>query len=173
LHRLAKIFHILLEDFNDLEERVIFLIKAAETFTKAVALHGRSIGTTSEIYMLEYLLSFCKHSKRWISNYKDRTNIRINLVNGTPDTRCIKLYANVRKAFHLSSQEDNKLNVQISNATTAIARDAQRDSSSMITIAAVTMFFLPGTFICVSNPQLFSIFYLEGITNCSISTRIS
>jgi hypothetical protein len=41
------------------------------------------------------------------------------------------------------------INLQISKSTSAIARDAQRDSSSMITIAAVTMFFLPGTFISV------------------------
>ncbi|KAL8993573.1 MAG: hypothetical protein Q9169_006241 [Polycauliona sp. 2 TL-2023] len=42
---------------------------------------------------------------------------------------------------------DSRTNLEIANLTSKIARDAQRDSSSMITIAAVTMVFLPGTFI--------------------------
>jgi hypothetical protein len=51
--------------------------------------------------------------------------------------------------FHLSSQMDNRTNVKIGKLTSKIAKETQRDSSSMITIAAVTMFFLPGTFVSV------------------------
>ncbi|KAL8848050.1 MAG: hypothetical protein Q9221_006910 [Calogaya cf. arnoldii] len=47
----------------------------------------------------------------------------------------------------MGSQLDSRTNLEIANLTSKIARDAQRDSSSMITIAAVTMVFLPGTFI--------------------------
>jgi len=50
---------------------------------------------------------------------------------------------------------DNDTNLDIAKATTAIARDAQQDSSSMITIAAVTMFFLPGTFISAIFSMVF------------------
>ena len=67
------------------------------------------------------------------------------------------------QAFHLSTQVDNDLSFQISKATTALARDAQRDSSSMITIAAVTMFFLPGTFISVSLHLAFLIHVITGL----------
>ncbi|KAL8945717.1 MAG: hypothetical protein Q9222_007782 [Ikaeria aurantiellina] len=49
--------------------------------------------------------------------------------------------------FSISSQVDSRTNLEIANLTSTIAIDAQKDSSSMITIAAVTMVFLPGTFI--------------------------
>jgi hypothetical protein len=62
---------------------------------------------------------------------------------------------------------NSELNVQISKATTAIARDAQRDSSSMITIAAVNMLFLPGTFISVSTYTLSFGYILSGLSNYS------
>ena len=43
--------------------------------------------------------------------------------------------------FHLANQ-------RTADDTAQIAVQTQRDSASMITIAAVTMLFLPGTFIC-------------------------
>ena len=58
------------------------------------------------------------------------------------------------QAFHLSTQTDNRTNVKIGKLTSRIAQETQRDSSSMITIAAVTMFFLPGTFISVTYSLL-------------------
>jgi len=135
LHQLAREGHILLGDFSDFEERMEFLLKTSNVLKNLQKEHATPTTPTSKLdietqdeMMLEFLLSKCRHSKRWIRNYRDHTNIRINL------------------AFHLSSQVDNQLNVEISKATTAIARDTQRDSSSMITIAAVTMYFLPGTF---------------------------
>lgn len=53
------------------------------------------------------------------------------------------------KLFHRANQEENRTNTRIANLTAKIAQRTQRDSASMITIAAVTMFFLPGTFISV------------------------
>lgn len=52
--------------------------------------------------------------------------------------------------FNIASQVDNRTNLEIANLTSKLAADARRDSSSMITIAAVTMVFLPGTFVSVS-----------------------
>jgi hypothetical protein len=49
--------------------------------------------------------------------------------------------------FHLANQRESKTNTQIATSTAEVARQTQRDSASMITIAAVTMLFLPGTFI--------------------------
>jgi hypothetical protein len=51
--------------------------------------------------------------------------------------------------FSIGSQVDNRTNLQIAELTSKISQEAKRDSSSMITIAAVTMVFLPGTFISV------------------------
>ncbi|PPQ90569.1 hypothetical protein CVT25_015883 [Psilocybe cyanescens] len=47
------------------------------------------------------------------------------------------------------SQANNAINLDIAKLTTSIAIAAQNDSSSMITMAAVTMFFLPSTFIAL------------------------
>ncbi|KAJ3510758.1 hypothetical protein NLJ89_g4493 [Agrocybe chaxingu] len=49
--------------------------------------------------------------------------------------------------FNLSNQLDSRTNLDIARLTSEISVSTQRDSSSMITIAIVTMFFLPGTFI--------------------------
>lgn len=51
--------------------------------------------------------------------------------------------------FSIASQADSRTNLAIADLTAKIAKDAQRDSSSMITIATMTMVFLPGTFISV------------------------
>ena len=53
------------------------------------------------------------------------------------------------------SREDNQLMVQIAKAT-------MRDSSSLKTVAVLTMIFLPATFVCVS------VFPLEVISSFSL-----
>lgn len=87
---------------------------------------------------MELLLARDHIWKRWLANYNTRTKIRIDLF------------------FNLASQKDNRINIEIANTSKQIAADTQRvaeearkDSSSMITIAAVTMLFLPGTFVSV------------------------
>ncbi|KAF3932934.1 hypothetical protein ABW20_dc0101306 [Dactylellina cionopaga] len=71
-------------------------------------------------------LSFLKYSaqthKRWLGSYKNRKDIAMNLV------------------FNLVTQQDAYTNI-------LIAREAKRDGSSMKTIAALTTFFLPATFV--------------------------
>jgi DNA-binding IclR family transcriptional regulator len=60
------------------------------------------------------------------------------------------------KLFHLANQAESRANVrlaaqnqEIAELTAELAQRTQRDSAAMITIAAVTMFFLPGTFVAV------------------------
>jgi hypothetical protein len=62
----------------------------------------------------------------------------------------------VPQLYTLTGQRDNRLNLQIAQASRAandlsiqIARAAKRDSTAMRIIAAVTLLFLPGTFIAV------------------------
>lgn len=76
--------------------------------------------------------------KRWVENYNERTRLMMNLF------------------FNIASQVDNRTNLQIADLTSKISMEAKRDSSSMITIAAVTMVFLPGTFISVRHQLLLS-----------------
>ncbi|KAK2766863.1 hypothetical protein FQN54_006177 [Arachnomyces sp. PD_36] len=58
--------------------------------------------------------------------------------------------------FHLANQAESRANIQIATQnnevaelTAELAKRTQRDGAAMITIAAVTMFFLPGTFVAV------------------------
>ena len=81
---------------------------------------------------LDYLMTHNRLCRRWAENYHERTKLMMDLF------------------FSMGSQMDSRTNLEIANLTSKIARDAQRDSSSMITIAAVTMIFLPGTFISLS-----------------------
>ncbi|KAJ6440292.1 hypothetical protein O9K51_06082 [Purpureocillium lavendulum] len=53
----------------------------------------------------------------------------------------------VAALFSIISQQDSLHNLALSQATHTIAYHSYRDSSSMKTLAVVTMFFLPGSFI--------------------------
>ncbi|MCJ1479399.1 hypothetical protein MMC13_008084 [Lambiella insularis] len=151
LHLLAQEWHVLLEHVTDLQERLGFLSTALQRFRSSAkglpASESLKVTVNDETSdKIHYLLSNCTISRRWVSNYRDRTNIRINLV------RIVPKYWD---AFHLSTQLDNETNVRISRLTSIIARDTQRDSSSMITIAALTMMFLPGTFVSAIFSMVF------------------
>jgi hypothetical protein len=65
--------------------------------------------------------------------------------------------------FQLSNQRDSKTNIKIADATADVALLTQRDSASMITIAAVTMLFLPGTFISAILSTTFFDYGDEGL----------
>lgn len=51
------------------------------------------------------------------------------------------------KLFHLIAQNDNVLGHEIASDSRLLALAAQRDSSSVKSLAVVTMVFLPGTFV--------------------------
>lgn len=53
--------------------------------------------------------------------------------------------------FHISAQRDQRLNTEIAQDSRALAKISIRDATSMKAIAAVTMIFLPGTSIAVSQ----------------------
>lgn len=74
----------------------------------------------------------------------------------------------VYQLFQLSNQRDSKTNIKIADATADVALLTQRDSASMITIAAVTMLFLPGTFI---SAILSTTFFDYGDDGLRISRR--
>ncbi|KAK6511787.1 hypothetical protein TWF481_000693 [Arthrobotrys musiformis] len=71
---------------------------------------------------LAYLRHSAQTHKRWLTSYKNRKDIAMNLV------------------FNLVTQQDAYTNI-------LIAQEAKRDGSSMKIIAALTTFFLPATFV--------------------------
>ncbi|EPS40863.1 hypothetical protein H072_5247 [Dactylellina haptotyla CBS 200.50] len=71
---------------------------------------------------LSYLRYSAQTHKRWLTSYKNRKDIAMNLV------------------YNLVTQQDAYTNI-------LIAREAKRDGASMKIIAALTTFFLPATFV--------------------------
>ncbi|KAF6761809.1 hypothetical protein DFP72DRAFT_631248 [Ephemerocybe angulata] len=119
LHNLSQHFYIMQEELNGIAEQLEYLGKvhsliSSTLHTKWVVIRGGE-SSTSVVDSLLFLQSRTRNWHRWVQNWRERTNVRINLF------------------FNL--------------ATTKIATETRRDSSSMITIAALTLLFLPGTFI--------------------------
>ena len=56
----------------------------------------------------------------------------------------------VQTVFTLTTQRDQEVSIEIARDSKILAQQATRDSTSMKSIAAVTMCFLPGTFVAVS-----------------------
>ncbi|ORY16147.1 hypothetical protein BCR34DRAFT_476681, partial [Clohesyomyces aquaticus] len=132
LHKLTTDWNTLGQDCTDLAMQINFLQR---TYSKYMALlqddkNAWMVDRSSDMgETFEVLGSNCSNCARWTSVYKERTNIRINLL------------------FHLANQHDSRTNTKIAASSARIAEQTQRDSASMITMAAVTMLFLPGTFI--------------------------
>ncbi|KAF2006936.1 hypothetical protein P154DRAFT_480762 [Amniculicola lignicola CBS 123094] len=153
LHRLARHWLTLTQDLTDFHIQLKFL---KESYHKYVQLaqdpkHNWIVSAPSNIAeSLDVLKSQCDNYVRWTTVYRDRTNIRINLL------------------FHLVNQRESRTNTQIATSTAKVAEQTQRDSSSMITIAAVTMFFLPGTFV---SAILSTTFFEYGPDELQVSSK--
>ncbi|OIW26695.1 hypothetical protein CONLIGDRAFT_646845 [Coniochaeta ligniaria NRRL 30616] len=128
LHALSVSWHTIYKDLIDLEEQIKHMRQVSNTYApyKSSASQGRSDGTDQLLHQLE---TKCQFYRRWAMTYRDRTTGRINLLH------------------HLATQQDNRLNQHISNVTTQVALQTQRDSASMFTLAVVTTIFLPPTFV--------------------------
>jgi hypothetical protein len=127
LHQLSRTWNMIYEDLGDLEERLDVLIDAA---AKLEAANVRDVQPTIESF--RFLRARNHLRRRWVTSFSERTKLIISFV------------------FSIASQEDTKTNLDIANFTSTIAEETRQDNSSMITIATMTMLFLPGTFISVS-----------------------
>ena len=134
LHGLARTFQTVLADLQDVEERFDFLIDIGQKYISYAT--SEVAAPESALETLVYYRSRNRMWRRSVEMYNERTRLMMNLL------------------FSISAQVDNKTNLDIADLTAKIALDTKRDSSSMITIAAVTMVFLPGTFISVSRNSL-------------------
>jgi hypothetical protein len=79
----------------------------------------------SSVHTIDYVIESLQKQKMWFENYKSRQEGTLMMVS------------------ILVSQQDAASNIQL-------ATSMKRDSTSMNAIAALTMVFLPGTFIAVS-----------------------
>lgn len=82
--------------------------------------------------MANYLVTSMEKQHMWFLNYRGRKDVIMNLIS------------------HLNAQEHTLNTIQI-------AAETKRDSTSMTSIALLTMVFLPGTFTAVSITPIISI----------------
>jgi hypothetical protein len=172
LHNLARHWLTLQQDCLDFQTQLDFL---RGTYTKYTQIlqddkNGWELDRTfSTGESLDVLRAQCENYVRWITVYGERTNIRINLVSITLPLLASSAYTNqIPQLFHLANQRESRTNTQIATLTAKVAEQTQRDSSSMITIAAVTMLFLPGTFVCA---VLSTTFFDFGPDNVLVSRK--
>ncbi|KAJ8107400.1 hypothetical protein OPT61_g8894 [Boeremia exigua] len=138
LHKIVREWLGLRQACEDLLAQLKFLQNTSKTFKEKRGQDWTFNQTADAEETFEVLISQCGVCVRWAQSYHDRTQVRINML------------------FHLANQ-------RTATDTARIAEQTQRDSASMITIAAVTMFFLPGTFICAILSTTFFEFGESGL----------
>ncbi|KAL7950102.1 hypothetical protein V8C42DRAFT_309493 [Trichoderma barbatum] len=120
LHALAREWHILARNLSDYAALLKFLRSTSSKYFSITGPYAQDMVMLNGT--LEYLDSSCQSLTYLISDYSGRTRTRIDLL------------------YHLANQAE-------SQSTRELAQLARQDSAAMLTIAAVTLLFLPGTFI--------------------------
>ncbi|PPR01783.1 hypothetical protein CVT24_001710 [Panaeolus cyanescens] len=129
LHTISQDLQIVRGNLLDLRDKLQFFLHVRQSYLSMSQRQIDADAINSITESLSLLTSRIDVTGRWANNYYERASIRINLF------------------FNLTTQADSHTNLSIARMTTKISVATQKDSSSMITIAAVTMFFLPGSFV--------------------------
>ncbi|KAF8148423.1 hypothetical protein B0H34DRAFT_736978 [Crassisporium funariophilum] len=135
LHNLSLRLHFVQESLTNMKETLNYLLSVYQRCMDLSQIPFNNVDSVAE--SLELQSSQTSTISRCVGNYIDRVGIRINLF------------------FNLGNQVDSRINLKIARLTSKIAVASQRDSSSMITVAAVTMFSLPGTFVSALFSMVF------------------
>jgi hypothetical protein len=80
LHNLIRSWYMILGDLSDADHRISFLMKSKGRMREA----SKGPDDAKDSMRLECLSTKVERLKRWAENYRDRTNIRINLVGLGP-----------------------------------------------------------------------------------------
>lgn len=81
LHRLARDWHILIQDCRDLFTQLEFLRKTYRKYVETLLKAGWALDASNAAGSFDVLLSEAENLTRWTMVYRDRTNLRINLVS--------------------------------------------------------------------------------------------
>jgi hypothetical protein len=65
-------------------------------------------------------------------------------------------YVDGTQVYQFMAQKDSKINIHLAETSATIAEESKKDSAAMKAIAVLTMCFLPGTFLAVSQTYYFS-----------------
>jgi len=137
LHEIVREFRLLRDGLVDVKETLLSLDAAQDLYLNSSA----SINLKSAAKSTKESLSLLSSKSNWLiralTSLEERASRKIDL------------------QYNIENQQDNQTNLKIAKLTTDIAVYTQKDSSSMITMAAVTMFFLPGTFVSALFSMVF------------------
>ncbi|KAL8801531.1 MAG: hypothetical protein Q9182_004373 [Xanthomendoza sp. 2 TL-2023] len=99
-------------------------------------------------FSLGLCASLSRESLEQVRTLRNRIRIQLSCVSqiGTM-LFCLPFLTLAIKVVNLIAQNDSRTNISIADASRKIAFETRRDSDAMKTIAALTMVFLPGTFV--------------------------
>lgn len=125
-----------------------FVIKNEAKYLKQVSIHRRADQKkkVDEMRGCVSILRECIASQSSLASYfEQRVKIQLQGVR-IKSSRTHVIMLTKAKLFNLIAKEDADLNIDLAKDQKTIALASKRDSSSMKTIAIMTMAFLPGTF---------------------------
>ncbi|KAE8351968.1 hypothetical protein BDV28DRAFT_9705 [Aspergillus coremiiformis] len=102
----------------------LFVAKDIKDMTEYLHASIKPLSRQMTLDTISYIIHSMEKQQRWFENYKERKNSTMNLV------------------YNLVTQQDAANNI-------GLAASMKRDSTSMNAIAALTMVFLPATFVAV------------------------
>ncbi|KAH7309271.1 hypothetical protein BKA65DRAFT_170849 [Rhexocercosporidium sp. MPI-PUGE-AT-0058] len=142
LHTLSRTWNMLFEDLGDLGERLDFLIETSQKLKQLGIKHS-----TSAAEAFQFLHARNKVRRRWVTSFGERTKLISRFV-----------FSFAAQNVNQASLDNATTNMEIQRLTATIADEAAKDNYSMITIATMTMLFLPGTFISAIFSMVFFTF---------------
>ncbi|KAH8586663.1 hypothetical protein B0O99DRAFT_695296 [Bisporella sp. PMI_857] len=132
LHHLSRTWNMFYADLGDLSDRLDVLISACHKLQVLGIPHAVAAAEG-----FQFLKDRNELRKRWVASFSDRTKLIMNFV------------------FSAANSRNAVTNLSIAGLTKDIAQDTAQDNSSMITIATMTMLFLPGTFVSALFSMVF------------------
>ncbi|KDR74750.1 hypothetical protein GALMADRAFT_280149 [Galerina marginata CBS 339.88] len=132
LHNIGREFRLMKDTLHSVQDTMDYMVDVQSQHAGLTS--SESTGTEiPDMDSVRESFAILKSKANWItrelSSLVDRASLKIGL------------------EYSLANQRDSRTQVNIATLTKDIAFASQEDSSSMITMAAVTMFFLPGTFV--------------------------
>ena len=119
-----------------LEDHVKFMIEETEILSQPLAIGDLKQAAASRHTTMSRARQLARHARFMLQEtdvWQKRASIQI------------------QGLFNLIAQCDQTTSVDIARDSRTLAQESKKDSDSMKTIAAVTMVFLPGTFVAVCN----------------------
>lgn len=117
-------------------------------FRKMDAIHRPAVSKVAA--SLDLGASFATERHEQVKTLSNRIKIQLSIVWKTHKDILVPSFLTVYQAANLNAQNDTQNNIAIAEASRRIALETRLDSDAMKTIAALTMAYLPGTFVAVS-----------------------